>query len=133
MSGFWKWLGSKRGFVFATIVVMVILHGNDRQFWPKIPYLSLKNESVIEHVRLLFNSFALVSLGQVALGTLPRQRWLGRAAVTVGLPLTLPGLIWLGRSGLRLRPPISEVYNLSLVLILPVAAAAIEDGIATIN
>jgi hypothetical protein len=43
-------------FIVANVLVMIILHGNSRQWWPKIPYLSLRDESVGEHTRLLFRS-----------------------------------------------------------------------------
>jgi hypothetical protein len=114
-------------FVLANIIVMIILHGNSRQFWPKIPYLSLRNESVPEHMRLLFNTLAVVTAGQALLGKLPRPRLLPRLAVLLLLPLLLPLLIWFGQHGLRLRGAPAERYNLSLVPLLPIAAVLIEE------
>jgi NhaP-type Na+/H+ or K+/H+ antiporter len=125
----WHFLKHKAGFGAACIVVMAILHGNSKQFWPKIPYLSLRNESVFEHMRLLFNTFALVSLGQMVLGNLPRAHLPARVAVTVGTPAVLPLLIGLG-SMVRLRGSTREVYNAVLVLLLPLVAAAVEDQLA---
>jgi len=123
------WL-RRAGYVLANVVVMVILHGNSRQFWPKLPYLSLRDESVGEHVRLLFNTLGVTSLGQVALGRLPRERWLPRA-LTVGIiPAALPALIAFGQRVLRLRGPAAEAYNLALVPILPIAAVAVEEALA---
>lgn len=114
-------------FVLANIIVMIILHGNSRQFWPKIPYLSLRDESVPEHMRLLFNTLAVVSAGEGLLGALPRRRLLPRAVVLVLLPLALPVLIWFGQHGLRLRDAAAERYNLSLVPLLPIAAVVLEE------
>jgi len=125
-----NFLRSKGAVILADIVTMVILHGNSRQFWPKIPYLSLRDESVGEHTRLLFNTLTLVSIGQALLGRLPRGRLLPRAAAVGAIPATLPALIGLNTRVLRLRPPFSEVYNLALVLLLPVGAALLEDAVA---
>ena len=116
--------------MLADIVTMFILHGNTRQFWPKIPYLSLRDESVGEHTRLLFNTLALVSVRQALLGRLPRDRLIPRAAAVGAVPAALPALIGLNTRALRLRRPWSEVYNFALVLLLPVAAALLEDAVA---
>lgn len=67
-------LWSKLSFVVANILVMIVLHGNSRQFWPKIPYLSLRDESISEHMRLLFNTLLVVTAIQFVPGRLPRQR-----------------------------------------------------------
>lgn len=117
------------GFVAANVLVMVVLHGNSRQWWPKIPYLSLRDESVGEHCRLLFNTLALVTVGQAALGRLPPERWLPRALALVALPASLPLLIFFGRRVLRLRGAAAERYNLSLVPLLPLAAAIGEGAL----
>ncbi|MEI6179660.1 MAG: hypothetical protein WCP31_02805 [Chloroflexales bacterium] len=123
-----KMLG-KFGFVGTNIVVMVLLHGNSKQIWPKIPYLSLRNESTGEHVRLLFNTLGLTTLGQVLLGRLPRERWLARI-LTVGIiPAALPAIIAIGQKVLRLKPPVAEVYNLAMVPLLPIAAIFVEDAL----
>ncbi|MEN9938323.1 MAG: hypothetical protein RLZZ387_4902 [Chloroflexota bacterium] len=123
-------VGRVAGFTLANMVVMVVLHGNSRQWWPKIPYLSLRDESVAEHCRLLFNTLAVVTLGQALLGRLPRERVAPRAALLVALPLALPALIALGRHGLRLRPPALERYYLSLVPLLPLLGGAWEEIVA---
>ncbi len=117
----------KLAFVLANVVVMVILHGNSRQFWPKIPYLSLRNESIPEHCRLLFNTLAVVTLGQAAIRRLPRERWLPRALVLLALPASLPLLILFGQKVLRLRGQAAETYNLTLVPLLPIGATALEE------
>ena len=120
----------RAGYVLANVAVMVILHGNSRQFWPKIPYLSLRDESTAEHTRLLFNTLGVTTLIQAGLGRLPRERWLPRA-LTLGLiPAALPALLFLSQRVLRLRGPAAEAFNLSLVPILPIAAVAVEDGLA---
>jgi hypothetical protein len=120
----------KVGYVLANMVVMVILHGNSKQFWPKIPYLSLKNESTGEHARLLFNTLAVVTVLQALLGRLPRERWLGRGVVLAAMPATLPLVIFVGQKVLRLRGQAAETYNLSMVPLLPIAAVVVEDAIA---
>jgi hypothetical protein len=117
-------------FIVANVLVMIILHGNSRQWWPKIPYLSLRDESVGEHTRLLFNTLAVVTAGQALIGRLPRTRWLPRALTLGVVPALLPGLIWLGRSGLRLKGAVAERYNLAVVPILPVLAMVVEDRLA---
>lgn len=121
---------NRLAFVAANVVVMIILHGNSRQWWPKIPYLSLRDESVGEHTRLLFNTLAVVTVGQALIGRLPRARWLPRALTLGVIPALLPGLIWLGQRGLRLKGAIAERYNLALVPILPIAAVVVEDRLA---
>lgn len=120
-------IAEKAGFVLANVGVMVVLHGNSKQFWPKIPYLSLRNESVPEHMRLLFNTLAIVTAGQAALGRLPRERWVPRGAVLAALPMALPALIWFGQKVLRLQGRAAEAYNLGLVPLLPVGAMALEE------
>lgn len=117
-------------FVAANILVMIILHGNSRQFWPKVPYLSLRDESVGEHTRLLFNTLAVVTVFQAALGRLPRAVWLPRALTLGVIPAALPALIWLGQDGLRLKGATAERYNLALVPLLPIAAAFVEHRLA---
>jgi hypothetical protein len=123
---------NRLAFVAANVVVMIILHGNSRQWWPKIPCLSLRDESVGEHTRLLFNTLAVVTIGQTLIGRLPRTRWLPRALTLGVIPALLPGLIWLGQRGLRLRGAIAERYNLALVPILPIAAVVVEDQLAAV-
>lgn len=130
-TGIWLW--NKLPFTAANIFVMIILHGNSRQWWPKIPYLSLRNESIPEHCRLLFNTLALVTLGQAALGRLPRERLRPRAVTLGALPAALPLLIGFGQHGLRLRGTAAERYNLALVPLLPLAAAALEDGLVRLE
>uniref|UniRef100_UPI002ACE379C hypothetical protein n=1 Tax=Chloroflexus sp. TaxID=1904827 RepID=UPI002ACE379C len=115
------------GFVVANVLVMIILHGNSRQFWPKIPYLSLRNESTAEHTRLLFNTLLVVTIGQALIGKLPRERWLPRGIVLAALPASLPALIFFGQRVLRLEGEASERYNLSLVPLLPIAATVLEE------
>ncbi|MCU0493255.1 MAG: hypothetical protein MUD01_16840 [Chloroflexaceae bacterium] len=117
----------KVGFILANVVVMVILHGNSRQFWPKIPWLSLRNESIREHCRLLFNTLAVVTAGQAALGKLPRERVLPRLVVLAALPVSLPLLILFGQKVLRLEGAAAERYNLGLVPLLPIGAMVLED------
>ncbi|MCG8349399.1 MAG: hypothetical protein MI924_16660 [Chloroflexales bacterium] len=124
------WLGHKIPFIASNMLVMVILHGNSRQFWPKIPLLSLRNESVPEHCRLLFNTLALVTLGQAVIGRFPRERWWPRAVVLAALPAALPLLIAFGDKVLRLRDQAAERYNLSLVPLLPIGATLLEDTLA---
>lgn len=77
---------NKAGFVVANVAVMVILHGNSRQPWPRIPYLSLRNESEREHARLVFNTLAVVTLGQVLIGRMQRSRLLPRIVSLIALP-----------------------------------------------
>ncbi|MBK9943390.1 MAG: hypothetical protein IPP13_17425 [Kouleothrix sp.] len=120
----------KTEFVLASIVTMFILHGNTKQFWPKIPYLSLHDESVGEHTRLIFSSFTLVTLAQLLLGRLPRARMLPRAGAIGTATVALPALIGLNLKGLRLRAPYFEIYNFALVLLLPLATALLEDATA---
>lgn len=117
-------------FVLANVLVMIVLHGNSRQFWPKIPFLSLRNEGVAEHSRLLFNTLALVTVAQVGLGRLPRSRRMPRMVALVALPLALPALIFFGQHVLRLRDRAAETYHLALVPLLPVAALALEEALA---
>ncbi len=119
-------------FMAAMIGVMFVLHGNSRQFWPKIPYLSLRDESIPEHSRLLFNTLAIVTLGQAALGHMPRHRWPARVVVMGLLPILLPLLIGFGHRGLGLRGHHAERYNMLLVLLLPVMATTLEDGLAAV-
>jgi hypothetical protein len=122
--------GGRIGYVLANVIVMIILHGNSKQFWPKIPYLSLRNESTAEHTRLLFNTLGLVTLGQALIGRLPRRLWLPRAIVLGAIPASLPALIFFGQRVLRLKGQAGEAYNLALVPILPVAALALEETLA---
>jgi hypothetical protein len=120
----------KVGYVLANMFVMVILHGNSKQFWPKIPYLSLKNESTSEHARLLFNTLGVVTVFQALLGKLPRERWLARGVVLAAMPAALPLVIFVGQKVLRLKGQAAETYNLSMVPLLPIAAMIAEDQIA---
>ncbi len=120
-------LWSKLTFVIANILVMIILHGNSRQFWPKIPYLSLRDESISEHMRLLFNTLLIVTAIQCVPGWLPRQRWLPRLVLLVALPALLPLLILAGQHLLRLKGRNAERYNLALVPLLPILAVVLED------
>ena len=122
---------AKVGYVLTNMLVMVILHGNSKQFWPKIPLLSLRDESIGEHVRLLFNTLSITSLLQVALGRLPRKRWLARLLTIGVIPASLPALILFGQRLLRLQGQSAEVYNLALVPLLPMAAILVEDALAT--
>lgn len=122
--------GGRIGFVLANMFVMVILHGNSKQFWPKIPYLSLKNESTAEHTRLIFNTLAIVTVLQALIGRLPRERWLPRALVLGIIPAALPAIIFFGQRVLRLKGQASEVYNLTMVPLLPIAAVALEETLA---
>lgn len=116
-------------FVLANVLTMVILHGNPRQFWPKIPYLSLRDESVSEHSRLLFNALAVVTAGQLLSGRLPRARLLPRACSLLALPAALPPLLTLGH---RLKPrSVAEgLYHLLIVLGLPLGVALFEEYVA---
>lgn len=123
----------KRQFVLLNIIVMVILHGNSRQFWPKIPYLSLRNESTSEHCRLLFNTLSLVSLIQFLLGRLQREQWLARLVTIGAIPASLPLLLLFGHKVLGLRGKAAETYHLSLVPILPLAATVLEDRFLVLN
>jgi hypothetical protein len=120
----------KAGYVLANMVVMVILHGNSKQFWPKVPYLSLRDESTGEHVRLLFNTLSVTSLLQALAGRLPRERWLARALTVGVIPATLPALLFVGQRVLRLKGPAAEAYNLAMVPLLPLAAVAVEEALA---
>jgi hypothetical protein len=115
------------GFILGSMITMIILHGNSRQFWPKIPYLSLRDESISEHTRLLFNTLTIVSLAQLALGALPRARWGIRTALVAGISAALPGLILFGQKVLRLEGRQAEIYNLSMVPLLPIAAVITEE------
>jgi hypothetical protein len=115
--------------VLANVVVMVVLHGNSRQVWPKVPYLSLRDESTGEHVRLLFNTLSVTTALQAAAGGLPRERWLSRALTLGVIPALLPALIFFGQRVLRLRG--QAAYNLSLVPRLPIAAVAVEEALAS--
>jgi hypothetical protein len=117
----------KLGFILSNVLVMIVLHGNSKQFWPKIPYLSLRNESTAEHSRLLFNTLAVVTVLQALVRQLPRGRWLPRAAVLVVMPALLPLLIFFGQQVLKLEGKQAETYNLSLVPMLPIGAMVIED------
>ncbi|RRR74319.1 MAG: hypothetical protein EI684_07370 [Candidatus Viridilinea halotolerans] len=119
----------KVGYIFANMVVMVILHGNSKQFWPKIPVLSLRDESIGEHVRLLFNTIGVTTVGQAAIGKLPRERWLARALTMGVVPSLLPAIILFGQKILRLKGQRAEIYNLAMVPLLPVAAVVIEDAL----
>lgn len=123
---------NRLAFIAANVLVMIILHGNSRQWWPRIPYLSLRDESVGEHTRLVFNTLAVVTAGQALIGRLPRARWLPRALTLGVVPALLPGLIWVGQSGLRLKGAVAERYNLALVPILPVVAIVVEDRLAAV-
>jgi hypothetical protein len=125
-----RW-GGRIGYVLANMVVMVILHGNSKQFWPKIPCLSLRDESTAEHTRLVFNTMAIVTVGQALIGRLPRRRWLPRAIVLAAIPASLPALIFFGQRVLRLKGTAGEVYNLAMVPLLPVAAVALEETLTT--
>ncbi len=122
-------LWSKLSFVVANILVMIVLHGNSRQFWPKIPYLSLRDESISEHMRLLFNTLLVVTAIQFVPGRLPRQRWLPRLTVLVALPALLPLLILAGQRILHLKGRNAERYNLTLVPLLPMLAVVLEDAL----
>lgn len=124
-----KSIGKKIPFVLSNIGVMVILHGNSKQFWPRIPYFSLRDESIPEHVRLLFNTLLLVTVGQVALGRMPLARVPARLVTMGTIPISLPLLIRFGDTVLRLEEKQAHIYNVSLVLLLPVVAAIIEDGL----
>jgi hypothetical protein len=123
-------LFDKAGYVLANMLVMVILHGNSKQFWPKIPLLSLRDESTGEHVRLLFNTLCVTTLGQAFLGRLPRGRWPARAVTIVAIPASLPALLFFGQKVLGLKGQAAEVYNLAMVPLLPIAAVALEDALA---
>lgn len=120
----------KVGYVLTNVLVMVILHGNSRQFWPKVPYLSLRDESVGEHVRLIFNTLSITTLLQIAAGAFPRGRWLARALTLGVVPAMLPALIFFGQRVLRLKGQAGEVYNLSMVPLLPLAAVVVEEALA---
>ncbi len=125
---------SQKGlFILLNIIVMVILHGNSRQFWPKIPYLSLRNESTSEHCRLIFNTLSIVSLIQLVLGWLQRERWLARLATIGAIPASLPLLLLFGHKVLGLKGKAAETYHLSLVPILPLAATVLEDSFLVLN
>lgn len=121
---------NKAGFVVANVAVMVILHGNSRQPWPRIPYLSLRNESEREHARLVFNTLAVVTLGQVLIGRMQRSRLLPRIVSLIALPGALLGLLAFNRRVLRLRGGAEGVFHLLIVLGLPLGAAIAEDALA---
>lgn len=126
----WRAVLDRVVFVLMNMVVMVILHGNSKQFWPKIPYLSLRDESTAEHTRLVFNTLAISTLIQALVGRLPRERWLPRVLVLGVVPALLPAVIFFGQKVLRLRGAAAERYNLAMVPLLPIAAVAVEDGLA---
>jgi hypothetical protein len=127
-----RFLWRKVPFILANIGVMIILHGNSKQFWPRIPYLSLRDESIPEHSRLLFNTLLVVTLGQVAIKQMPLKRVPPRVMTMGILPLSLPLMIGLGHRGLGLEGKQARIYHLSLVLLLPVVAAALEDGLVKV-
>lgn len=124
-----KLLG-KVSYVLTNMVIMVILHGNSKQFWPKIPVLSLRDESTGEHVRLLFNTIGVTTVAQAAIGKLPRERWLPRVLTMGVIPSLLPLIIVFGQKVLRLKGQRAEIYNLAMVPLLPVAAVLVEDALA---
>ncbi len=126
----WRAVFDRVVFVLMNMVVMVILHGNSKQFWPKIPYLSLRDESTAEHTRLVFNTLAISTLIQALLGRLPRERWLPRVLVLGVVPAMLPAVIFFGQKVLRLRGAAGDRYNLAMVPLLPIAAVAVEEGLA---
>jgi hypothetical protein len=121
---------SKAGFVVANVAVMVILHGNSRQPWPRIPYLSLQDESEREHARLVFNTLAVVTLGQIVIGRLPGSRLRGRAVSLIASPGVLLVLLALNRRVLRLHGAAERVFHLLIVVGLPLGAAFVEDALA---
>lgn len=125
-------LRQKSPFVLANLLTMIVLHGNSKQFWPKIPYLSLRDESVGEHSRLLFNTLAVVTLGQLLSGRLPRALLLPRAISLVALPAALPPLLALGHR-LRLRGAAEGFFHLTIVLGLPLGVAMGEEYAATLG
>ncbi|MCX7791916.1 MAG: hypothetical protein N2378_14845 [Chloroflexaceae bacterium] len=127
----WRAVLDRVVFVLMNMVVMVILHGNSKQFWPKIPYLSLRDESTAEHTRLVFNTLAISTLIQALLGRLPRERWLPRVLVLGVVPAMLPAVIFFGQKVLRLQGAAAERYNLAMVPLLPIAAVAVEEGLAS--
>ncbi|MFN8567895.1 MAG: hypothetical protein U0Z44_10340 [Kouleothrix sp.] len=120
----------KTEFVLASIVTMFILHGNTKQFWPKIPYLSLRDEGVGEHTRLIFSSFTLVTLAQLLLGRLPRAHAPTRRGDRHGHGGAAGADRAEPEESLRLRAPYFEIYNFALVLLLPLATALLEDATA---
>lgn len=124
-----RYAQKKLPFLAANIAVMYVLHGNSRQFWPKIPYLSLRNESVTEHSRLLFNTLLVVTLGQLATGRLTQPRLSSRLIVMGVMPMLLPLLIAFGQRGLGLYGHKAEVYYISLVPFLTVSSAVLEDSL----
>lgn len=123
----------KLAFILANVFVMIILHGNSKQFWPKIPYFSLKNESVAEHSRLLFNTLLVVSVGQLLIGKLPPERRLPRLLVLLAMPAALPLLIFFGQRILKLEGEAAERYNLGLVPLLPIGAMILEDRLTSVE
>jgi hypothetical protein len=123
----------KLAFILANVFVMIILHGNSKQFWPKIPFLSLKNESVAEHSRLLFNTLLVVSVGQLLVGKLPAERRLPRLVVLLAMPAALPLLIFFGQRVLKLEGEAAERYNLGLVPLLPIGAMILEDRLTSVQ
>jgi hypothetical protein len=46
------------------------------------------------------------------------------------IPSALPAIIFFGQKVLRLKPPVSEVYHLAMVPLLPVAAVFVEAALA---
>jgi hypothetical protein len=128
-----RFLWKKIPFVLANIGVMVILHGNSKQFWPRVPYFSLRDESIPEHSRLLFNTLLFVTLGQLLFKRLPTTNIPARVVTMGVLPLSLPIMIGLGHRKLGLEGKQARVYHLSLVLVLPIAAAMLEEGLIAIT
>lgn len=123
----WRRAGRVAVMTLANMVVMIMLHGNSRQWWPKIPWLSLRDESIAEHSRLLFNMQAVVTAGEAALGKFAPQRRRPRLLLLLALPALLPLLVLFGRHILRLEEKKLEIYYLSMVPILPLAAAIVEE------
>ncbi|MEZ4633473.1 MAG: hypothetical protein R2873_32410 [Caldilineaceae bacterium] len=123
----WKRVGRVMLTTLANMLVMIMLHGNSRQWWPKIPFLSLRNESIAEHSRLLFNMQAVVTVGEAALGKFSLARRRPRLLMLLALPALLPLLILFGRHVLRLEEKKLEIYYLSMVPTLPLAAAIVEE------
>lgn len=129
MLGFIK---KKGPFVLSNVGVMIVLHGNSKQFWPKIPYLSLRDESIPEHIRLLFNALLVVTAGQVLFRRMPTNEIPARAVSMGTIPLMLPILLRLGEDGLELEGNQARAFHLSLVLILPLVAAMLEEAIVAL-
>ncbi len=120
----------KLGYLLTNMFVMVILHGNSKQFWPKVPYLSLRDESTGEHMRLLFNTMSLTTVLQTLIGQLPRERWLPRLLTLGVIPASLPVILFFGQRVLRLEGQRAEIYNLSMVPLLPIAAIVVEEALS---